>query len=181
MEIIKIGSDSFKISLTVEEAQKLEISKNSGESLGNSVKTLLLRSNLRSEIDFERDKVSTEIFIAKDGACDIFVTKQVKANVQKSKKEASQTVLYLFENLHNLCLLCRRLENSRYNIFAKAYYDKNNGKYYLLLVGIYPKDIKYAFLGEYGEKMKNTLISKIEEECQQICEKNPVENLSNLL
>jgi hypothetical protein len=75
MEIIKIGSDSFKISLTVEEAQKLEISKNSGESLGNSVKTLLLRSNLSSEIDFERDKVSPEIFIAKDGACDIFVTK----------------------------------------------------------------------------------------------------------
>ena len=182
MEIIKIGSDSFKISLTVEEARDLEITGNSGEALGNSVKALFDRANLKSEIDFNRDRIATEIFVAKDGACDIFVSKQSKnGSAPKAKKEIAQRSLYSFENLHNLCLLCKRLYKSSYQGSASAYYDIDNAKYYLLLVGIYPKDIKYAFVSEYGERVKNTLISYIEERCKRICQNNPIENLSKVL
>ncbi|MBE6624312.1 MAG: adaptor protein MecA [Ruminococcaceae bacterium] len=181
MEIIKIGSDSFKISLTTEEARELEITTSSDERLGDSVKALLDKSNLRSEIDFTKDRIATEIFVAKDGACDIFVSKQVKGTKDiKTKREGVQRSLYSFENIHNLCLLCRRLFENSYKGRAMVYYDKINAKYYLLLLGIYPKDIKYAFISEYGERVKGNLISEIEERCERICRKNPVEILSSL-
>ena len=64
---------------------------------------------------------------------------------------------------------------------ALIYRDFEKGSYYLILCGIYPKDIKYAFIAEYGERVKNNLVSCIEEYCERICEKNPLEILSKLL
>ena len=182
MEIIKIGSNSFKISLTQKEAKELEITNASDEIIGDNIKKLISSSKLSEEIDFKTQKLATEIFVANDGACDIFVSRQNKESTQvKAKKESSQKSLYSFDSLHNLSLVSKRLGEVSYNREAVVYYDQENSKYFLSLTGIYPKDIKYAFICEYGERVKNNLIFCIEERCKRICQKNSLEILSNLL
>lgn len=182
MEIIKIGSNSFKISLTQKEAKELELTNASDEVIGDNIKKLISLSKISEEIDFKGQKLATEIFIAKDGACDIFVSRQSKeSTLVKAKKESSQKSLYVFDSLHNLSLVSKRLQEVSFGGEALVFYEQENAKYYLLLKGIYPKDIKYAFICEYGERVKNNLISCIEERCKRICQKNSLEILSNLL
>ncbi len=184
MEIIKIGSDSFKISLTDDEAKKYEITSDNtnDDSLSESIRSLLDIAKKSNGIDFGKDRIATEIFISKDGGCDIFVSRGVKRSEPlKSKREATQRAIYRFNNIEDLLRACKRLKAILYSDEICVYHNKTTGSYFLLVLGIYPKDIKYAFLCEYGERIKNNLIFYIDEYCEKICENNALEILSKLL
>ena len=181
MEIIKIGNDSLKISLTREETREYDFS--SEDSRGKKTLGCLMNEVKRKiGIDFATDKISAEIYVSKDGGSEIFVSKvPIEKALPKGNSKQTTKSIYRFEHLEHLLPVCRRLEQISYNNESTVYHSEEFGDYYLMLKGIYPKDLKYAFLGEFGSKVKNNMLPYIVEHCNCLCENNTIEFFSKLL
>lgn len=185
MEIIKMGNDSFKISLSSKEAKEREIvasiacnEKNMTESLKELIDTIKESNG----ISFGEDKTSAEIYISKDGGCEIFVSRAIRNEHQlKSKAKPTMRVLYRLDDLDSVLRACQRLSSISYDNSLCLYHSQEYGGYYMVLSGIYAKDLKYSFLSEYGTKMKNSMLPYITEHCKCICKNNTLEIFSKLL
>lgn len=184
MEIIKIGIDAFKLSLSEEEAKEYNIKaidQHSKEEASASVKALI--EKLKNEgVDFGKERVSAEIFLSKSGGCEIFLSKanefsrEIKANTKPLSK-----AMYRFSRLSDLLNACAMLKRLQYNGNCSIHHNDEQGSYYLALTGIYRRDDRYSFLNEFGERVKETLFPYIKEYCRCICDNNAVEIFSKLL
>lgn len=184
MEIIKIGRDSFKISLDSNEAKKYELieSIRANDCMSTSIKVLLEALKEKSGIDFGKERVSAEVYISKDGGCEVFVSKMPEITpITKNNTKPRSRLIYRFETLEHLLMVCEGLKRACYDDKCDVYYNKNTNTYFLVMYGIYPKDIKYAFLCEYGTKLKSNLYIYIVEHCECIFSENAVEIFSKLL
>lgn len=184
MEIIKIGYNSFKIALNASEAVEYDISSsdvNDDTKMNKSLKILLDKITSENRIDLENDKISAEIYISKDGGCEIFISRAVSLKQGSRQSKQEMRSIYRFERLNDLLEVCSRLYNGNANANAQLYYNRETENYYLVIYGIAPKEIRYAFICEYGERVKNSLLFYIIEHCESICEKNALEMLSKLL
>lgn len=189
MEIMKIGSDSLKISLCTKEADEYKLDKIDNELMKNSFLKLLLK--VKESISYKAigEKIVAEIFSGKDGGCEIFISRvEVAEPMYKEKipddmqKKQRQTIsIYSFEDIKKLLMAMNRLCEIRFNGISSAYYDEEKNKYYILLEDVSPKDIRYAFLNEYARYIKGSISNLIKEHCKCICKKDAVKKLSNLL
>lgn len=180
MEIIKIGKDSFKISLNKNEMKKYELDTSScGEVDENSyVKRLLNKAKNDAGVDFGNDKVSAEVYVSRDGGCEIFVS---RVQTRSSDRTQKNRLVYKFTGIDSLLSACLRLKKISYDGYCEAYHNKESRSYYLFLEGINPKELKYAFLCEYGEKVRYNMIPYILEYCDCISTNKTVEIFSKLL
>ena len=194
MEIIKIGNDALKIMLNAEEAIRYGL--DSEDAYGDDEKTAKIFQKIfagaKEEIGFEfgSGKVLVQMYQSRDGGCEIFISrlevgvtykdKTISLDNKRSKNLISPS-LYRFENLENLLSVSARMENIGYTGRSSVYHDSKRGDYYLVLDDIYPKELRYAFIGEYGGQMKSMALSYIKEHCECICKKNGVKILSKLL
>ena len=184
MDIIKIGYNSFKIALSATEAMEYDFTSNDScndQQVKNSLKLLFEKMKATNKIEIESDKVSAEIYISKDGGCEIFVS---RVNAPKQGRRQSKTEpisIYCFSRIDELLRACYRAYVCGLNSSSDAYHDSENGNYYLILNEIYPKDLKCAFLTEYGERVKNNMLFYLKEHCDCICSENAVEIFAKLL
>ncbi|MBQ8147074.1 MAG: adaptor protein MecA [Clostridia bacterium] len=189
MEIIKIGSDSLKISLCTKEANEYKLDKIDNELMKNSFLKLLLK--VKESISYKAigEKIVAEIFSGKDGGCEIFVSRvevtesmyKEKTTEEAVKKPKQLSTIYSFDNVDKLLMAINRLHNIRYSGTSSAYYDEEKDKYYILLEDVSSKDIRYAFMNEYARYIRGSLSSLIKEHCKCICKRDAVKKLSNLL
>lgn len=184
MDIIKIENGTYKISLSALEAQEYNVTSDtntSREEMNSSIRRLADFLKENNKIEFEgRGRLSAEIFLAKDGGCEIFLSK-LKEPVAIVKSKPLSKAIYRLDTLKSLLLACKELFRTGYGGNVDVYYNNEHKSYYLFLSGIYQKDSKYAFLCEYGSKIKTSLIPYISEHCKCICENNNVEIFARLL
>lgn len=188
MEIIKIGSDSLKISLCTKEADEYKLDKIDNELMKNSFIKLLLK--VKESINYKAisEKIVAEIFSAKDGGCEIFVSRvevsepmyKERITEETQKKPRQSVSVYSFNEIDKMLMAVNRLQEIRFNGMSSAYYDEEMDRYYILLDDVSPKDIRYAFLNEYAKYIKGSTCYQIKEHCKCICKKDAVRRLSNL-
>lgn len=183
MEIIKLGSDSYKISLSAEEAKKYDfaLTDESKRESALTLQNLIDTVKKKEQIDMGENKICAQIYLSKDGGCEVFISKaQIPKQIAKDKRAGSQS-LYRFDTLDSLLSVCARLEAVNRETHCCIYHSEETGAYYLLINGIYTKELKYAFLCEFGTRIKNNAISYISEHCKTVCENNALEIFSKLL
>ena len=156
MEILKIGSDSLKISLCTKETFEYNLNDLDNETVKNSFIRLLVK--IRESISFNvtGEKVVAEIFTGKDGGCEIFISRvEVRENMYKERaleepvKKPRRTVsIYAFEDLETVLMVSKRLKEINFCADSSLYYDERREKYYIMLYDISSKDLKYAFMNE---------------------------------
>ncbi len=188
MEILKIGSDSLKISLCTKETFEYNLNELDNEMVKNSFIKLLIK--IRESISFNvmGEKVVAEIFTGKDGGCEIFISRvEVKENMYKEraleeavKKPRSLTAIYSFEDLERVLMAAKRLKDINFGGDSSLYYDEKKEKYYILLEDMSSKDLKYAFMNEYAKNIKSSLGPIIREHFKCVCKKDAIRKLSSL-
>ena len=185
MEILKIGSDSLKISLCTKETFEYNLHELDNEAIKNSFINLLVK--IRESICFNvtGEKIVAEIFTGKDGGCEIFIRRvEVREKMYKErvideavKKPRHITAIYSFEELETVLLVIKRLNNIDFSGESSLYYDEKREKYYILLEDVSSKDIKYAFINEYADNVKSIFYPIIKEHFKCICKKDAVKKL----
>ena len=188
MEILKIGSDSLKISLCTKETFEYNLNELDNETVKNSFIKLLIK--IRESISFNvtGEKVVAEIFTGKDGGCEIFISRvEVREEMYKErvldeavKKPRHITAIYSFEELERVLMVAKRLKDINFNGESSLYYDEKREKYYILLEDVSSKDLKYAFLNEYAKNIKSSLCPIIKEHFKCVCKKDLIKKLSSL-
>ena len=156
MDIIKIGYNSFKIALNASEAREYDFTSDEpcdDEKLKSSLKLLLERVKNKNKIDIEADKISTEIYISKDGGCEIFISKSGSYKNGRRVRKAESASIYCFLTIDELLRACSRAHSINLKSPSEVYHNKESGEYYLIFSELYPKELRCAFLMEHGSKI----------------------------
>ena len=186
MEIIKIGSNSLKISLCTDETQVYKLEEEDEEQAKYNLMKLLIKVKENISFKIAGEKVVAEIFTSRDGGCEIFVSRvEVFDKMYKEKlieeivkKPRQTTNVYSFDDLDMVLLVAKRLESIDYKGESSLYYDEDGSNYYIFLENASGKDIKYAFLNEYSRHVKSYFGSVIKEHYKCVFNKNAVKRLS---
>lgn len=192
MEVIKIGFDSLKISLTADESREYGLDVDDaylGEKRATEIfSAIFAKAREKTDFDFSFGRVLVEIYQSRDGGCEIFVSRAEVSDIYKDRastinlpKSRSITLVYRFETINDLLRVSRRMENAGYCGKSAVYHDSKKEQYYLSLDGIFQKELKYAFITEYGKQMRASSLAYIKEHCECICKKDGVKILSKLL
>ena len=193
MEILQIGKQAVKVSLSKSEAMKYRVTLND-ESTDEKVKEAfsLLLKDIKKETNFSyaNKKIFTEIFPSKDGGCDIYIScisEELENRVYKEKtfenemKKKEKSSIYEIDSLEKLLNVSYRLNEIGHREKSSVYYDEEKKRYFLVLEDTNTKNIKYAFLLEYAKYIKNHLNTFIKEHYKCIVSKNAVKIFSNLV
>lgn len=191
MDIIKIGTDSLKVTLEYEEA--LEYKLIEGNELGEREKKklfcqILKEAKKKTGYAYEGGRIYADLFEGKDGKCEIFVSNflggdemyKEKSISTEGKRVKSQLCIYAFDSLERLLASTARLKQMNYIGKSAVFYDELKGKYYITLEDVLAKDLKFAFLSEFSRQMKVSAYSYIKEHCKCICKRDAVKILSIL-
>ncbi len=138
MELIRISGDKIKISLTKAELDAYDMSvesMNYGEAATRrAFREIFIEAREQTGFEASDEKVFVQIFRAKNGGCEIFVSKIAKASkngdgVTRSKEKRSR--LYTFDDCEDMIRLCRELCRLGYKGISNAYIYENT--FYLML------------------------------------------------
>ncbi len=183
MEIIKIGRDSFKISLNSKEALEYElVGENAKSDISKSVRVLIDTLKREEKIAESEDALSAEVYISRDGGCEVFVSRSTSDKVtSREMSRHSSRVIYRFRELKALLNACSVLIGVEYGGACEVYFDKNRRSYYLCMSGVNPKDLSYASLAEHGERLKSSIYPYIREYCEEVFNRNSLDFFAKLI
>lgn len=192
MEILRIGKQAVKVSLNREEATKYNILNNE-ELNENEIKEAFscLLKEIKSKTDFSysNKKLFTEIFPSKNGGCEIYIScigMEASKTVYKDKnpdieaKKKINQAIYELDSLDKLLSVIYRLNEIKHREKTSVYYDKDRKKYLLAMENINFKNLKYAFLLEYGKYIKCGMSSYLNEHYDCIVKNDAIKKLSFL-
>ena len=191
MEIVKINEKSIKISLSSDEVKEYDLGEGKeldAEEMKRIFSSLLLKAKKEVGFTYAKENIVAEIFSSKDGGCEIFVScllDEVKMYKDKreelsSLKTKAQGQIYSFENIESLIVVLDALKNIDLSLRTSVYYNKNNGKYFLILENVLRKNLKYAFILEFAKHLKSPLLQYVTEYFSPICINNAHEVLPRL-
>ena len=190
MNVMKIGSDSIKISLSEKEAKLYHINEETSdqESKNNLVSVLLVA---KEKINFKLagEKIVAEIFSTQGGGCEIFLScvevgdrlyKDRNPSQDVSKKQKQILNAFSFDSLEKLLTVAKRLNDINYDGESSVYYDEDKSKYFFILEDVSTRELKYTFLLEYAKSMKLSACTYIKEHYKCLCGKDAVKVFSAL-
>ena len=185
MEIMKITDNSIKFILGPCEAKEYALSETNelNEDEAKKIFTrLLAKAKKEVGFSFAGESIVAEVFCAKDGGCEIFVSYlKLEDKMYKDKTEAKRILpkqIYLVDSMGILLEILERLASSGYSASSAVYYDREKAKYYIILEDVSKKDLKFAFLGELARLVKNGQIEYLQDKFDCICENDAIEKLS---
>lgn len=150
MELMQIGADALKVTLTREDMiyYAIEFERLDYENTETRRAIWDILDEAKRKIGFEaaRDKLYIQVFKGAEGGCELFVRRA------KPKESESKTpLLFRFAAMPVLLLACARLENCGFSGESTAYAG-DGGDFYLSLCP--ESDEKHcAFLSELGQKL----------------------------
>ncbi|MBO4264736.1 MAG: adaptor protein MecA [Clostridia bacterium] len=163
MEILLINDSKLKVRLSADDMRSFDISLDGMDYDNTETRRvfweILDRAKKETGFDAARERVFIQVYPAKDGGCDMYVTKQAKkeTDIKEIKKYRDKWLLYGFDSYADLECATQKLH--RTGIFTKsdAYYEKVGEKYryYLVLYGFDAPNDRFLFLGEYGKRYTN--------------------------
>lgn len=188
MEIMKITDTSIKITLCPSEAREYDLNEKcelDNVEMKKVFSRLLLKAKKEVGFNFAGENIVAEIFCAKDGGYEIFVSYlKSEEKMYKEKPEAKIKLpkqVYLVDNLNNLLVILSRLKSLCYDGTSSVYYDEGHKKYYIILEDVSKKDLKYAFLSEFSRFIKSNQIEYLQDNFECICNGDAINRLSPLL
>ncbi len=188
MEFMKIGDKSLKITLNAKESKIYGLDENAEinvDDVKGSFSKLLARAKREVGYKLSGEKVVAEIFNAKNGGCEIFLTyaeeenkeKKTKNSVSKSKNNTS---VFSIDELNGVLIVAHSLKLKGYEGKSSVYYDNEQRRYYLILDEVSLKDTRYSFMGEYARALRSNSQGYIKEHCRCLCKKDAIGRFSNL-
>ncbi len=194
MEFIIISDSKMKITLTQKELDIYNIDSESF-SIGNDAQRHAFRKVLndackKSGFDGDYSRLMVQMYPAKRGGCEIFVTrldpkeesrKDAKATYKKKKEEFGE-VCFCFSGFHELTSVCKQLLISGFSE-KSSLYRSECGAYYLVIEGIPETEEDYtpfSFIREFSKSTSQTPVCYLTEYCKPVCEVNAVETIGNL-
>ncbi len=178
LELIRISSDKIKISLTKAELDAYELSVDSMDYGRDETKEVFreLFIEAREQTGFEADgeKVFVQIFRAKNGGCEIFVSKIGSHSRQMPEVKSETKEIFAFESQEELINACRALDRCGFRGASNAYVEGES--YYLLLYS--PSELEAACVGEHGARILLPSMAYINEHFDIIRENDAVTVLS---
>ena len=149
MELIRISLDKIKISLSKAELDAYDLTVDSIDygqgKTKEAFRELFVEARERTGFEADGEKVFVQIFRAKNGGCEIFISKIEKE--KKSEKRISAE-LFCFEELETLISACKTLIDIGFCKKSDVYSE--NERLYLVLYS--PCEIESACVSEYAEK-----------------------------
>lgn len=184
MELLPIGSDKLKVTLTEADMENYRLSADSLDwddtGTRKALWTILDEAKRQCGFDAAREQILVQIFPSRAGGCEMFVTRTGERRhgstiehpgtaIKKSEARAC-----VFDQLDDMLAFCSALDLSGYNGPSEAYLLEG-GRYLL----IYCKDDPRA--GEFG---RITTISDMEfyigEHTETLCAEDAVRRLAAL-
>lgn len=154
MELIQIGEQALKVTLTREDMEYYAISFEaldySNRETRNALHRILEEAKRTLGFEAPREKLYIQAFSDMHGGCELFVRRA-------GKEECTEGVLCRFAGMRELLLVCGRLANCGYGGESTAYVD-DGGRYYLQLhtaplflseMGVLV-DVRAEYLGEHA-------------------------------
>ena len=145
MELLKIGNDALKVTLTREDMELYDIEFDMLDYANAETKRVIqsILEEARRSIGFEvlHDGLYVQAFRSRCGGCELFVTRE-------GKKDALQS-LFKFDSANGVIMACARLDNCGFSGKSELHLG-NNGDYYLALCA---NEDEYIFLEEVAIKL----------------------------
>ncbi len=143
-----------------------------------------------SGFDAKEDKVYIQMYPSKQGGCELFVTKiglllsedlpsfEPNPPVPSKKRPPKEMYsYYLFQDVHTLILLCRRLLTEKHALKCIAFLDECDRWWLCVTTGWEQKGVLPHFLSEYGKEMPHEqAMLYLDEHAKQMCS-NAVQQL----
>ncbi|MBQ7760583.1 MAG: adaptor protein MecA [Clostridia bacterium] len=188
MEFMKIGEKSLKITLNAKESKIYGLDENSDinvDDMKGSFSRLLARAKKEVGYKFSGERVVAEIFNAKNGGCEIFLTyaeEELKEKKQRNNTNRSKSNVSIFsiDELSGVINIAYSLIVKGYAGKSSVYYDKEQSKYYIILDDVSVKDAKYSFMGEYARPLRPNSQGYIKEHCKCLCKRDAIRIFSEL-
>lgn len=188
MEFMKIGDKSLKITLNAKESKMYGLDENTEidvDDMKGAFTKLLARARREVGYKFSGERVVAEIFNAKNGGCEIFLTyaedeakeKKPRYNGTKGRNMVS---IFSISELNSIVNVAISLNSIGYDGKSSAYYDRERDRYYLILDEIPTKEPKYLFIGEFAKSIRPNSMGYIKEHCKCICKKDAIKVLSKI-
>ncbi|MBR2474377.1 MAG: adaptor protein MecA [Clostridia bacterium] len=178
MELIRISYDKIKISLSKAELDEYELTVD--EMDGGAQKTqrvfreLFVCARDQTGFDTDGERVFVQIFRAKGGGCEIFVSK-VSGEKEKKKSRFSDSA-YGFSELCELIGACKALDRIGFHSQSSAYKSEDG---YLLILSS-PSENERAYASEWGKAIDIPKSEYVSEHLSVIRETDAVQTLSSL-
>lgn len=185
MELLPIGSDKLKVTLTEKDMENYRLSADTlnwdDTGTRKALWTILDEAKRQCGFDAAREQILVQIFPSRAGGCEMFVTRtgerRRNANFEPSrtalKKSDARTCI--FDRLYDMIAFCALLHESGYNDPADAY-SLEDGRFLL----IYCKDDPRA--AEFGKIMPiSDMEFYIGEHTETICQTDAVARLAALI
>lgn len=190
MKTIKINQSAVKVILNGEECEKYEFIKGEGTSdseMLSSLDRLLDEIHKREGISLIGKKLLVQIYPCPDLGCEIYICDTEEERMYKEKsihtglKRSPYISVYRFDSLDMLASACARLNGLTDDTGSEAYYDSEKEKYYLLCRAVAPREIRFAFMGEYSKVLKPPFAHYVREHFRCICGENAIKKFSKII
>jgi len=183
MELLPIGSDKLKVTLTEADMESYRLSADSlcWEDTGTrkALWTILDEAKRQCGFDAAREKVLVQIFPCLAGGCEMFVTRIGDKRAEETKLVGAipircRTEACIFDRMTDMLAFCKLLDASEYDAPSSAY-SMDDGRFLL----IYYKDEPRA--SEFGSIRRFSDIEHyIGEHTETICSQDAVFRLAKL-
>ena len=203
MELIVISDKKMKIMLSEKELNRYNIDSENF-SMNNDAQRHAFRRVLndackQSGFDGKASRLLVQMYPAKKGGCEIFVTR-IENGENDNKKalplspisldiDCCDTVndiaCYMFDNFSHINTVCKQLLISGFSGKSNAYIS-NEGTYYLILSNFSAKNplqkpySNLSFINEFAKSTSLCVLSYAEDYCKKLCEYDAVSTLGNI-
>lgn len=147
MELIQIGEDALKVTLTREDMQRYDIAFERLDYENTETRHAIwdILEEAKRTLGFEaaRDRLYIQVFAGSEGGCELFVRRAESENASSSLPK-----LFRFPSTHLLLAACKALAHSGFFGESRAYHGDDDCFYLALAVREAPK-----FLTELGESL----------------------------
>ena len=180
MELIRISDEKIKISLSKAELDAYDLSITDinckKAQTHPAFRELFVEAKEQTGFDANGKKVFVQIFRAKNGGCEIFVSKVQTKSKSNPRKAQKYIEAHCFDDLDALIYTCRALARFGYSEKSSAYFS--DGEYYLWLDT--KNELALAYANEYNGILVGLSTIYISEHFSVIRENDAVDVLSKL-
>ncbi len=163
MELILIDENKLKIMLSDTDMTDYSLDVDSLDYENTETRdifwSILDRARAETGFDAQRGRVLIQLYPSRRGGCEMYVTR-LNMDIERRKKDTSvsggkRECGYRFDNLDDICAVCRRLAGLGYEDESDAFY--HDGRYYLFIrepeENAYIPLSDHSFIREYGKNV----------------------------
>ena len=207
MELHRIGDGQLRISLSVEDMNRYELTNENMDYDDTATRrafwSILDQAKKQTGFDAARDRVLIQAFPKRSGGCEMYVTrvgsKEEERGCAPAAEQAGGTksrqavhtsatlqrqTVYAFEHLDDLLFCCVLLREC-YRAKSESWFEplRGGGRYYLILWECTAPDRPeegYLFLSEFGHRCDRVSMPYLREHARRIAAPDAVMQLAQL-